>query len=230
MARNGSSMTSAALPLPIGDANNGKRAEIALAVAVVLVIALIVVPLPPILLDLCLAASIGLSLVVLLVSLYTTNPLDFSSFPALLLLLTLFRIGLNVSSTRLILSEGHAGKVIEAFGQFVIGGNYAVGIVIFLILIGINFIVITKGAGRIAEVSARFTLDAMPGKQMAIVADLSAGLIDEKEARTRRDEIARTADFYGAMDGASKYVKGDAILGILVVIVNILGGIFIGVV
>ncbi|MFN8716475.1 MAG: flagellar biosynthesis protein FlhA [Gemmatimonadaceae bacterium] len=222
-------MTSAALPMP-GTSSKPKVAELALAAAVVLTIALIVVPLPPVLLDLCLAASIGMSLVVLLVSLYTTNPLDFSSFPSLLLLLTLFRIGLNVSSTRLILTEAHAGKVIEAFGQFVIGGNYAVGIVIFLILIGINFIVITKGAGRIAEVAARFTLDAMPGKQMAIDADLSAGLIDEKDARVRRDEIARTADFYGAMDGASKYVKGDAILGILVVIVNIIGGIFIGVV
>jgi len=207
-----------------------KRAELGLALAVVLVIALIVVPLPPMLLDFFLAASIGLSLVVLLVSLYTTNPLDFSSFPTLLLLLTLFRIGLNVSSTRLILTEAHAGKVIAAFGQFVIGGNYAVGVVIFLLLIGINFIVITKGAGRIAEVAARFNLDAMPGKQMAIDADLSAGLIDEKDARKRRDEISRTADFYGAMDGASKYVKGDAILGIMVVVVNILGGIFIGVV
>jgi flagellar biosynthesis protein FlhA len=224
-------MTSASLPLPFAaGAASRKRAEVGLALAVVLVISLIVVPLPPVLLDLCLAASIGLALVVLLVSLYTTNPLDFSGFPALLLLLTLFRIGLNVSSTRLILTHGHAGKVIEAFGNFVIGGNYAVGIVIFLLLIGINFIVITKGAGRIAEVAARFTLDAMPGKQMAIDADLSAGLIDEKEARTRRDEIARTADFYGAMDGASKYVKGDAVLGLLVVAVNILGGIFIGVV
>jgi flagellar biosynthesis protein FlhA len=222
-------MTSAALPMP-GTSSKPKVAELALAAAVVLTIALIVVPLPPMLLDLCLAASIGMSLAVLLVSLYTTNPLDFSSFPSLLLLLTLFRIGLNVSSTRLILTEAHAGKVIEAFGQFVIGGNYAVGVVIFLILIGINFIVITKGAGRIAEVAARFTLDAMPGKQMAIDADLSAGLIDEKDARIRRDEIARTADFYGAMDGASKYVKGDAILGILVVIINVLGGIFIGVV
>lgn len=222
-------MTSAALPIPATSAG-ARKAEIAIALIVVLIIALIVVPLPPLLLDLCLAASIGLSLTVLLVSLYTTNPLDFSSFPALLLLLTLFRMGLNVSSTRLILTQAHAGKVIEAFGQFVIGGNYAVGIVIFLILTGINFIVITKGAGRIAEVAARFTLDAMPGKQMAIDADLSAGLIDEKEARIRRDEISRTADFYGAMDGASKYVKGDAILGILVVIVNIVGGIFIGVI
>ena len=222
-------MTSTALPLSPA-APKMRVAEIAVALVVVMILALIIVPLPPVLLDLFLAASIGSSLVVLLVALYTTNPLDFSSFPALLLLLTLFRIGLNVSSTRLILTQAHAGKVIEAFGQFVIGGNYAVGIVIFLILIGINFIVITKGAGRIAEVAARFTLDAMPGKQMAIDADLSAGLIDEKEARTRRDEIARTADFYGAMDGASKYVKGDAILGILVVIVNIVGGIFIGVI
>ncbi|MBL0889638.1 MAG: FHIPEP family type III secretion protein [Gemmatimonadaceae bacterium] len=222
-------MTSAALPLP-GSANKARLAEIGVAVVVVLILALIVVPLPAPLLDLCLAASIGISLAVLLVALYTTNPLDFSSFPALILLLTLFRIGLNVSSTRLILTEAHAGKVIEAFGKFVIGGNYAVGVVIFLILIGINFIVITKGAGRIAEVAARFTLDAMPGKQMAIDADLSAGLIDEKEARQRRDEIARTADFYGAMDGASKYVKGDAILGILVVIINVVGGIFIGVI
>jgi flagellar biosynthesis protein FlhA len=228
MARHGGRMTSAALPMTPAD--KPKIAEVAVALVVVMILALIIVPLPPVMLDLFLAASIGSSLVVLLVALYTTNPLDFSSFPALLLLLTLFRIGLNVSSTRLILTEAHAGRVIEAFGQFVIGGNYAVGVVIFLILIGINFIVITKGAGRIAEVAARFTLDAMPGKQMAIDADLSAGLIDEKEARTRRDEISRTADFYGAMDGASKYVKGDAILGILVVIVNIVGGIFIGVV
>ena len=223
-------MTAIAMPLSAGSIASRKRAELGLAIAVVLVIALIVVPLPPLLLDLCLALSIGLSLVVLLVSLYTTNPLDFSGFPALLLLLTLFRIGLNVSSTRLILTHGHAGKVIEAFGNLVVGGNYAVGIVIFLLLIGINFIVITKGAGRIAEVAARFTLDAMPGKQMAIDADLSAGLIDEKDARSRRDEIARTADFYGAMDGASKYVKGDAVLGLMVLAVNILGGIFIGVI
>jgi len=223
-------MTAPAIAMAYDVDSGKKRAELGLALAVVLVVALIVVPLPAPLLDLCLAASIGLSLIVLLVSLYTTNPLDFSSFPTLLLLLTLFRIGLNVSSTRLILTQAHAGKVIAAFGQFVIGGNYAVGVVIFLLLIGINFIVITKGAGRIAEVAARFNLDAMPGKQMAIDADLSAGLIDEKEARKRRDEISRTADFYGAMDGASKYVKGDAILGILVVVVNVMGGIFIGVV
>ncbi len=207
-----------------------RNAEVGLAVAVVFVIALLILPLPSIMLDLFLALSIGLSLVVLLVALYTTDPLDFSIFPALLLLLTLFRLALNVSSTRLILSKGEAGQVIQAFGEFVIGGNYAVGLVLFLILVGINFIVITKGAGRVAEVAARFTLDAMPGKQMAIDADLSAGLIDEKEARRRREEIARQADFYGAMDGSSKFVKGDAIAGLLITGINIVGGIFIGVV
>jgi flagellar biosynthesis protein FlhA len=225
-------MSTAVQPLPIGVGAlaSGKKAEVVLAVAVVGVLSLIVVPLPAILLDLALALSIGLALVVLLVALQTNEPLQFSSFPALLLLMTIFRIGLNVSSTRLILTKGEAGTVIEAFGKFVVGGNYAVGIVLFLILIAINFMVITKGAGRIAEVAARFTLDAMPGKQMAIDADLSAGLIDEKDARIRRDEISRTADFYGAMDGASKYVKGDAMFGLLVVAINILGGIFIAVV
>ena len=207
-----------------------RTAEIGVALAVVFIIALLVVPLPPFVLDLCLSLSIGISLVVLLVSLYTTDPLEFSSFPALILLLTLFRLALNVSSTRLILSEGKAGQVIEAFGKFVIGGNYAVGVVLFLILVGINFIVITKGAGRVAEVAARFTLDAMPGKQMAIDADLSAGLIDEATARKRRSEITRQADFYGAMDGASKFVKGDAIAGLLITGINIVGGIFIGVI
>ncbi len=209
----------------------GKRnAEVGLAIGVVFVIALLVVPLPAVLLDLFLATAIGLSVVVLLVALYTTDPLEFSSFPALLLLLTLFRLALNVSSTRLILAKGHAGEVIQAFGQFVVGGNYAVGIVLFLILIGINFIVITKGAGRVAEVAARFTLDAMPGKQMAIDADLGAGLIDEVQARKRRDEISRQADFFGAMDGSSKFVKGDAIAGLLITGINVVGGIFIGMV
>ncbi|AHG87741.1 flagellar biosynthesis protein FlhA [Gemmatirosa kalamazoonensis] len=222
-------MATAAIPVP-ANAGNRSRAEIGMAVAVVLVVALLVVPLPPVLLDLSLATSIGMSLVVLLVSLQTTDPLEFSSFPALLLVMTLFRLALNVSSTRLILSRGEAGKVIEAFGTFVIGGNYAVGIVIFLILIGINFIVITKGAGRVAEVAARFTLDAMPGKQMAIDADLGAGLIDEKEAKRRREEIAKQADFFGAMDGSSKFVKGDAIAALLITAINIVGGIFIGVV
>ncbi len=207
-----------------------RTAEIGVALAVVFVIALLVVPLPAFMLDLLISLSIGLSLVVLLVALYTTDPLEFSSFPALILLLTLFRLALNVSSTRLILSEGHAGAVIQAFGTFVIGGNYAVGVVLFLILVGINFIVITKGAGRVAEVAARFTLDAMPGKQMAIDADLSAGLIDEGTARKRRSEITQQADFYGAMDGASKFVKGDAIAGLLITAINIIGGIFIGVV
>ena len=206
------------------------NAEAGLAVAVVFVIGLLVVPLPGVMLDVLLVTSISLSLVVLLSALYTTNPLDFSSFPGLLLLLTLFRLALNVASTRLILTHGQAGHVIQAFGEFVIGGNYAVGLVLFLILIGINFIVITKGAGRVAEVAARFTLDAMPGKQMAIDADLNAGLIDETEARRRREEISRQADFYGAMDGSSKFVKGDAIAALIITFINIIGGIFIGVV
>ena len=221
-------MTTSALPLPAAPIK--RTADAALAVGVVAIIALLVVPLPAVVLDLLLAAVFGVSVVVLLVALYTTDPLDFSSFPVLLLLLTLFRLALNVSSTRLILDKGDAGQVIHAFGEFVIGGNYVVGIVIFLILIGINFIVITKGAGRVAEVAARFTLDAMPGKQMAIDADLSAGLIDESDARRRRDEIARQADFYGAMDGSSKFVKGDAIAGLLITAINIAGGIFVGVV
>ena len=190
------SMSTSVQTLPVAEGFAARNAEIGLAIAVVFVLGLMIVPLPSFVLDLLLATSIGLSLVVLLTTMQTVEPLEFSSFPALLLLLTLFRLGLNFASTRLILSEGHAGQVIQAFGQFVIGGNYAVGVVLFLILIGINFIVITKGAGRVAEVAARFTLDAMPGKQMAIDADLSAGLIDENQARRRRDEIARQADLY----------------------------------
>jgi flagellar biosynthesis protein FlhA len=220
-------MTTAVAPVPF-ESSGRRYAEVGLAMAVIFIVALLMVPLPGVMLDLFLATSIGMSLVVLLVALYTTDPLEFSSFPSLLLLLTLFRLALNVCSTRLILSQGHAGAVIQSFGEFVIGGNYAVGLVLFLILIGINFIVITKGAGRVAEVAARFTLDAMPGKQMAIDADLSAGLIDEKEARRRRSEISRQADFYGAMDGSSKFVKGDAIAGLLITAINIVGGIFIG--
>ncbi len=221
-------MSASVAPMPaVGKPSKG-YAEVGLALGVVFIVALLMVPIPGLMLDLLLATSIGASLVVLLVALYTTNPLDFSGFPSLLLLLTLFRLALNVCSTRLILSQGHAGAVIQAFGEFVIGGNYAVGLVLFLILIGINFIVITKGAGRVAEVAARFTLDAMPGKQMAIDADLSAGLIDEKQARKRREEISRQADFYGAMDGSSKFVKGDAIAGLLITAINIVGGIFIG--
>src|SRR3954469_11496522 len=222
-------MSTAVAPVPM-EAGARKGAEVVLAIAVIGIVALLMVPLPGILLDLFLALSIGSSLVVLLVALNTTDPLEFSAFPSLLLLLTLFRLALNVCTTRLILSEGHAGSVVQSFGEFVIGGNYAVGLVLFLILIGINFIVITKGAGRVAEVAARFTLDAMPGKQMAIDADLSAGLIDEKQARRRRDEIARQADFYGAMDGSSKFVKGDAIAALLITFVNIIGGMFVGVV
>ncbi len=171
---------------------------------------------------------------VLLVSLSTKKALDFAAFPTVLLLSTLLRLSLNVASTRVVLLEGHtgpdaAGKVIEAFGHFLVGGDYTVGIIVFVILVVINFIVITKGAGRIAEVSARFTLDAMPGKQMAIDADLNAGLIDEDEARRRRAEVAQEADFYGSMDGASKFVRGDAIAGILILVINIIGGLIIGV-
>jgi flagellar biosynthesis protein FlhA len=221
-------MSTALIPVPVFQSSGKRNAEVGLAIAVLFIVALLMVPLPGVVLDLLLATSIGMSLVVLLVALNTTDPLEFSSFPSLLLLLTLFRLALNVCSTRLILSQGHAGAVIESFGKFVIGGNYAVGLVLFLILIGINFIVITKGAGRVAEVAARFTLDAMPGKQMAIDADLSAGLIDEKQARKRRDEISHQADFYGAMDGSSKFVKGDAIAGLLITAINIVGGIFIG--
>jgi flagellar biosynthesis protein FlhA len=220
----------AAKPIVATAAPSKGNAEVGLAVAVVFVIGLLIVPLPGVMLDMLLVTSISLSLVVLLSALYTTNPLEFSSFPGLLLLLTLFRLALNVASTRLILTHGEAGHVIQAFGEFVIGGNYAVGLVLFLILIGINFIVITKGAGRVAEVAARFTLDAMPGKQMAIDADLNAGLIDETDARRRRDEISRQADFYGAMDGSSKFVKGDAIAALIITFINIIGGIFIGVV
>lgn len=221
-------MSTSTMNLPAQQA--GRHAEVGLAIAVVFIIALLVLPLPAFLLDLFLALSIALSLVILLVALYTANPLEFSSFPAVLLLLTLFRLALNVSSTRLILGQGRAGSVIQAFGEFVIGGNYAVGMILFLILVGINFIVITKGAGRVAEVAARFTLDAMPGKQMSIDADLNAGLIDESEAKRRREEISRQADFYGAMDGSSKFVKGDAVAGLLITAINIIGGIFIGVI
>lgn len=207
-----------------------KHTEIILVAAIVLIVALLVLPLPPLLLDLFLAGSFAASLLILLVALNNENALEFSSFPALLLIITLFRLALNVNSTRLILAKGEAGSIIRAFGEFVIGGNFVVGVVIFLILVLINFIVITKGAGRVAEVAARFTLDAMPGRQMSIDGDLSAGLIDDAEAKQRREEVTREADFYGAMDGASKFVKGDAIAGLLITGINILGGIFIGVV
>lgn len=199
-----------------------------LAIGVVGVIALLIVPLPPAVLDVLLALSIGTSIVVLLVTVFTSDPLEFSIFPSMLLLITLLRLGLNVNSTRLILGTGSAGSVIAAFGNSVIGGNYVVGLVIFLILVVINFMVITKGSGRIAEVAARFTLDALPGRQMSIDADLSAGLIDEDEARERRLEISRYADFYGAMDGAAKFVRGDAVAGLIITGINLVGGFVIG--
>ncbi|MCU7916892.1 MAG: flagellar biosynthesis protein FlhA [Candidatus Thiodiazotropha sp. (ex Epidulcina cf. delphinae)] len=198
-----------------------------------MLLTMIVIPLPPIALDMFFTFNITLSLVVMLVVVYTRRPLEFSVFPSLLLIATLLRLALNVASTRVVLLEGHtggdaAGKVIEAFGAFVIGGNYAVGLVVFLILVIINFVVVTKGAGRVSEVSARFTLDAMPGKQMAIDADLNSGLINQDEARARREDVAREADFYGAMDGASKFVRGDAVAGILILFINIIGGLSIG--
>ncbi len=198
-----------------------------------LMLGMMVVPLPPFLLDALFSFNIALSLVVLLAAVYTQRPLEFAAFPTVLLLATLLRLALNVASTRVVLLQGHtgsdaAGQVIRAFGEFVIGGNYAVGIVVFAVLIIINFVVVTKGAGRISEVSARFTLDAMPGKQMAIDADLNAGVIDQNEARRRRAEVSQEADFYGSMDGASKFVRGDAVAGILVVFINILGGLAIG--
>ncbi len=196
--------------------------------AVLVILGLMVVPVPPILLDLMLTFSIAFSVTVLLVSLYIKQPLQFSSFPSLLLILTLMRLSLNVASTRLILSQGAAGQVIQSFGDFVVGGNYVIGVIVFLILVIINFMVITKGSGRIAEVAARFTLDAMPGKQMAIDADLNAGLINERQARARRQEIAQEAEFFGAMDGASKFVKGDAIASIIITVVNIAAGFVVG--
>ncbi len=201
---------------------------------IIMILAMMLLPLPPIALDVLFTFNIAFSIMVLLTGIYTVRPLDFAVFPTVLLVTTLLRLSLNIASTRVVLLNGHtgpdaAGKVIESFGHFVVGDNYAVGIVVFIIMVVINFVVITKGAGRIAEVSARFTLDAMPGKQMAIDADLNAGLIGEEEARRRRTEIAREADFYGSMDGASKFVRGDAIAGIIVVIINIVGGLAIGV-
>ncbi len=203
-------------------------------ILIVLILAMMVLPLPPFLLDILFTFNIAMAIMVLLVSMNTLKPLDFASFPTVLLISTLLRLSLNVASTRVVLMEGHtgpdaAGKVIESFGHFLVGGNYAVGIVVFAILVVINFMVITKGAGRIAEVGARFTLDAMPGKQMAIDADLNAGLIGEDEARRRRAEVAQEADFYGAMDGASKFVRGDAVAGIIILAINLVGGFVVGV-
>ena len=207
---------------------NGRSVQLAVPVGVVGVVLLLVVPLPATMLDVLIVVNISLSLVVLLTSMYVKRPLDFSVFPSLLLVLTLFRLGLNVASTRLVLRDGYAGEVIDAFGHFVVGGSLVIGLVIFLILVVIQFAVITNGAGRVAEVGARFTLDAMPGKQMAIDADLNAGLINEDEARRRRADVGAEADFYGAMDGGSKFVKGDAIAGIVITIINLIGGFAVG--
>jgi flagellar biosynthesis protein FlhA len=204
-------------------------------VLICMILGMMILPLPPFLLDLLFTFNIALSVMVLLVSMYTMKPLDFAAFPSVLLFSTLLRLSLNVASTRVVLLEGHtgpdaAGQVIESFGHFLVGGNFAVGIVVFIILMVINFMVITKGAGRIAEVSARFTLDAMPGKQMAIDADLNAGLINEEQARKRRAEVSQEAEFYGSMDGASKFVRGDAIAGLLIMVINIVGGLIVGMV
>ncbi len=199
----------------------------------VLMLSMVILPLPPIMLDMLFTFNISLAIIVLLGGIYTLKPLGFAAFPTVLLIATLLRLGLNIASTRVVLLEGHtgtdaAGNVIQAFGDFVVGGNYTVGLVVFIILVIINFVVVTKGTGRVSEVSARFTLDAMPGKQMAIDADLNAGVIDQNEAKERRDEVVQEADFYGAMDGASKFVRGDAVAGILILIINIVGGLGIG--
>ncbi|GAB5500775.1 MAG: flagellar biosynthesis protein FlhA [Pseudohongiellaceae bacterium] len=201
---------------------------------IIMLLAMMILPLPPFILDFLFTFNIALSLIILLVAVYVSRPLDFAVFPSILLVMTLLRLALNIASTRVVLIEGHngtgaAGRVIEAFGDFVVGGNYAVGLVVFAILVIINFVVVTKGAGRVSEVTARFTLDAMPGKQMAIDADLNSGLIDQDTARTRRDDVAKESSFYGAMDGASKFVRGDAIAGILILFINIIGGFAIGV-
>src|SRR6267378_3847557 len=211
-----------------------KRGDIALAVGVMTILVVLIMPLPSVALDMFLAFSIILSVLILMTALFIHAPLEFSSFPTILLIATMLRLALNLASTRLILSRGHegpgaAGHVIEAFGNFVMSGNFVIGIIVFTILVIVNFVVITKGSGRIAEVAARFHLDAMPGKQMAIDADLSAGLIDEGEARRRRRNLEDESGFFGAMDGASKFVRGDAVAGLLVVFINIIGGIIIGV-
>ncbi|MBX9704865.1 MAG: flagellar biosynthesis protein FlhA, partial [Gammaproteobacteria bacterium] len=209
--------------------------NIAAPAIIILLLAMMILPLPAVILDVLFSFNIAISIMVLLIGLQTKKALDFIAFPTVLLMTTMLRLSLNVASTRVVLAEGHngpdaAGKVIEAFGHFLIGGNYTVGIVVFVILTIINFTVVTKGAGRIAEVGARFTLDAMPGKQMAIDADLNAGLIGEDEARRRRAEVGQESEFYGAMDGASKYVRGDAVAGIMVIIINIVGGLVVGIV
>ena len=221
------------LPAWMQGLSKSANKSLAAPILIIMLLAMMVLPLPAFVLDLFFSFNIALAIIVLLTSLYTVKPLDFMAFPTILLVSTMLRLSLNVASTRVVLTEGHtgadaAGKVIEAFGHFLIGGNYTVGIVVFIILTIINFTVVTKGAGRIAEVGARFALDAMPGKQMAIDADLNAGLIGEAEARSRRSEVAQEAEFYGAMDGASKYVRGDAVAGIMVTVINVVGGLLVG--
>ena len=211
-----------------------KRSDIALALAVVAILAVLILPMPTWLLDLSLGISIAFSVLIMMTVLFINRPLDFNAFPMILLIATMLRLSLNLASTRLILAEGHtgtdaAGQVIQAFGQFMMSGNPVIGVIVFSILIIVNFIVITKGSGRIAEVSARFSLDAMPGKQMAIDADLSSGLINEDEARNRREDLSSESTFFGAMDGASKFVRRDAVAGLLITLINVLGGIIIGV-
>src|SRR5579864_8071784 len=211
-----------------------RRGEIALALAVVAILVVLILPMPTWLLDISLALSITFSVLILMVALFIQRPLEFSSFPTVLLIATMMRLALNLASTRLILSHGHegtaaAGHVIQAFGGFVMGGNFVIGVIIFTILVVVNFVVITKGSGRIAEVAARFSLDSMPGKQMAIDADLSAGLINEEVARKRRSDLEDESNFYGAMDGASKFVRGDAVAGLVITVINIVAGIVIGI-
>jgi flagellar biosynthesis protein FlhA len=210
-----------------------KQADLGLALGVIAILVVLVLPMPSWLLDFSLAISITLSVLVLMTALFIRTPLEFSSFPTILLIATMLRLSLNMASTRLILSDGHegtdaAGMVIQAFGNFVMGGNFVIGIIVFAILVIVNFIVITKGSGRIAEVAARFSLDALPGKQMAIDADLSSGLINEDEARDRRRKLEEESSFFGAMDGAAKFVRGDAIAGLLITFINVIGGIIIG--
>ncbi len=222
-------------PDPKALIRNLQRMGLGTPVLLIVMLGMMVLPLPPMALDTLFTFNIAISLMVLLVVLYTRRPLDFAAFPTVLLVATLLRLALNVASTRVVLLEGHngtdaAGRVIQAFGEFVVGGNYAVGFIIFAIITIINFVVVTKGAGRVSEVSARFTLDAMPGKQMAVDADLNAGLISQEEAKKRREEIASEADFYGSMDGASKFVRGDAVAGILILVINVVGGLFVGMV
>lgn len=217
----------------VSNARNLTRGNLGIPILLLVMLAMMTLPIPPMMLDIFFTFNITIALIVLCVAVYAMRPLDFAVFPTILLVSTLLRLGLNVASTRVVLLNGHeggaaAGHVIESFGEVVIGGNYAVGLIVFLILVIINFVVVTKGAGRIAEVSARFTLDAMPGKQMAVDADLNAGVIDQEQARLRRSEITQEADFYGSMDGASKFVKGDAVAGILILIINMLGGLAIG--